>query len=266
MKDNNRFLYKEFNKLWWILGFIWILPAAGIIFVLVINIDFSSLGPFGDFIAGTTVPLLTFISFLAIVITLKLQREQIDNQRRDFQEQLKQQEYLQKVENRVYIDYTQDSLPLLLSQNNFENYKILLHRDIYRIIKHNDQEYLDNLNAEFVQLNYYGKAECVLDVYIGIYILDAIEGEYRDEIYITGFNKEQKIYIPLFLKEDRERKVLTKLEVIYSTLFNERIKFVANVEQKKETYSLITNENEKTFYERQMRAEYYLTPGWKKND
>jgi hypothetical protein len=50
---------------------------TGIVLIYCFNIDFQLLGPFGDFVAGTTVPILTLISFLAIVATLLMQQEQI---------------------------------------------------------------------------------------------------------------------------------------------------------------------------------------------
>ncbi|KMY49585.1 putative phage abortive infection protein [Peribacillus loiseleuriae] len=70
----------ELTTLWYCLFLVPIPGVLGIIAIKAFHIDFSYLGPFGDFFAGTTVPILTFISFLAIVITLKMQKEQLEMQ------------------------------------------------------------------------------------------------------------------------------------------------------------------------------------------
>ncbi|MFF2287276.1 hypothetical protein [Peribacillus butanolivorans] len=77
-----------FNKRTLYLSLI-LVPLSLIIGIGIIKkwgINFADLGPYGDFLAGTTVPILTFISFLALVMTLNLQKEQIDNQRKEFKE------------------------------------------------------------------------------------------------------------------------------------------------------------------------------------
>ncbi|WP_191556435.1 putative phage abortive infection protein [Metabacillus idriensis] len=77
----------DLETLWKCLAFIWILPLSG---YLQFGWDFSKLGPYGDFVAGTTVPFLTFISFLGIVITLKMQRDQLELQRIELQNSIKE--------------------------------------------------------------------------------------------------------------------------------------------------------------------------------
>ncbi|MDC0706379.1 putative phage abortive infection protein [Priestia sp. AB] len=86
MEQNENFL----KKLWRYLNFIWALPLLGIILVSVFNLDFSSLGTFGDFVAGTTVPLLTFVSFLAVVGTLRMQKDQLEMQRQELQNSIEE--------------------------------------------------------------------------------------------------------------------------------------------------------------------------------
>lgn len=50
--------------------------------------DFTLLGPYGDFFAGTTVPILTFISFLAVIITINQQQEQLKTQKQEIQKNI----------------------------------------------------------------------------------------------------------------------------------------------------------------------------------
>lgn len=75
--------FKELKTLWYLLFLVWVLPCLGIYLIYRKGLDFKELGPYGDFVAGTIVPFLTFISFLAIVITLRLQREQLEMQRKE---------------------------------------------------------------------------------------------------------------------------------------------------------------------------------------
>lgn len=65
------------KTLWLLLILILIFPPVGYFLVRQVGWSFDDLGPSGNFIAGTTVPILTFISFLALVITLRVQMQQL---------------------------------------------------------------------------------------------------------------------------------------------------------------------------------------------
>jgi hypothetical protein len=80
----------DLETLWMCLKFVWVIPLLGIILVFGADIKFNELGPFGDFIAGTTVPLLTLVSFLAIVVTLRMQKEQLEMQRQELQNSIEE--------------------------------------------------------------------------------------------------------------------------------------------------------------------------------
>lgn len=56
---------------------IFLLPLIGMLLANYYDIPFDKLGPYGDFIAGSTVPTVTFFSFWALLKTLKLQNEQL---------------------------------------------------------------------------------------------------------------------------------------------------------------------------------------------
>lgn len=82
--DKNLKKFDDYLKtLWGLLILIVISPTAGYFLVKRQGWSFVDLGPFGDFIAGTTVPILTFISFLALVITLRVQMQQLRLQREE---------------------------------------------------------------------------------------------------------------------------------------------------------------------------------------
>lgn len=54
------------------------------LFLVYKGIDFQKLGPYGDFFAGSTVPVLTLVSFLAIIVTLRQQQDQLELQKKEF--------------------------------------------------------------------------------------------------------------------------------------------------------------------------------------
>jgi uncharacterized membrane protein len=127
-KRNSVFHIPEFKILWDILKFIWVIPLLGIIIICLYSADFSGLGPFGDFVAGTTVPLLTFISFLAIVITLRMQKEQLELQRIELKNSVEEMQATRKefeIQNKT------------LAVQRFENtffQMVSLHNDIVNSI------------------------------------------------------------------------------------------------------------------------------------
>lgn len=82
---------EDFSKvLWKWLCFIWVIPYIGIFLNWKFGLEVGQLGSYGDFIAGTTVPLLTFVSFLAIVRTLRVQEGQMSLQKKDLQSSINQ--------------------------------------------------------------------------------------------------------------------------------------------------------------------------------
>jgi hypothetical protein len=81
---------------WTIVKNMWVLPVMGFFLVDGLKLDFNQLGPFGDFIAGTIVPVLTFASFLMVVATLGLQREQLEIQSRELRNSIEEMQSTRK--------------------------------------------------------------------------------------------------------------------------------------------------------------------------
>ncbi|OIK03929.1 putative phage abortive infection protein [Bacillus sp. MUM 13] len=86
-KSKDNFFIPELKIVWSWVRFLWVLPLLGIILVNshIKWLDFTQLGPFGDFASGTLVPTLTFVSFLALLVTLRMQKEQLDIQKEEMQ-------------------------------------------------------------------------------------------------------------------------------------------------------------------------------------
>ncbi|MGG3480572.1 hypothetical protein ABES21_24155 [Peribacillus frigoritolerans] len=59
-------------------------PVVGWILVKEKGVDFGDLGTFGDFLGGSTVPLLTFITILLLIRTIRIQSNQLDVQKDEF--------------------------------------------------------------------------------------------------------------------------------------------------------------------------------------
>ncbi|MEC0347988.1 hypothetical protein [Peribacillus frigoritolerans] len=59
-------------------------PVIGWILVKEKGFKFGELGTFGDFLGASTVPLLTFITILLLIRTIRLQSNQLDIQKEEF--------------------------------------------------------------------------------------------------------------------------------------------------------------------------------------
>lgn len=72
-------------------------PVIGWILVKEKGFDFEGLGTFGDFLGGSTVPLLTFITVLLLIRTVSLQSHQLDVQKQEFKLLTKEMEDTKEV-------------------------------------------------------------------------------------------------------------------------------------------------------------------------
>lgn len=59
-------------------------PVIGWILVKEKGYSFSELGTFGDFLGGSTVPLLTFITILLLIRTIRIQNNQLKIQKEEY--------------------------------------------------------------------------------------------------------------------------------------------------------------------------------------
>jgi hypothetical protein len=88
---------KHLEKLIKSLRFSWIPIAAGILLVKVVGWEFDDLGPFGDFLAGSTVPLFTLVSSIGVILTLRMQQKQLEMQREELQNSIVEMQETRKV-------------------------------------------------------------------------------------------------------------------------------------------------------------------------
>ena len=96
--------------------------------VYVFKIDFSVLGPFGDFASGTTVPLLTFVSFLAVVATLRMQKDQLEMQKKEIQNSI-----VEMQETRKEMQEQSKTLSIQRFESTFFN-MVNLHNEIVKTL------------------------------------------------------------------------------------------------------------------------------------
>ncbi|MCP3029682.1 hypothetical protein [Halobacillus sp. A5] len=185
-------------------------------------------------------------------------RIQIKNQEQLVTEQLAQEKHLQRMENRTFVDYTMFQGPLLMEGRPGDSTRILLHERISLIIKSRSNEWLQKQKALFIKVDYYGKAPCILDVHFTMEI-QSEEEAYTITAYKNGINKEDHIFIPVSLAGGTEQ--LTKLEVKYTTLFNENLMFVSDLINKIERYYSLEGGVETLLYEREFNSESYMFPG-----
>jgi hypothetical protein len=111
---------------WLFMKLAFFIPFFGILFVKIFRINFEELGPFGDFLAGTTVPFLTLSSFMLIAATLLMQQHQLKLQKEELQ--LTREEYSKT--NEAFEEQNKT-----LSIQRFENtffQMVSLHNDILK--------------------------------------------------------------------------------------------------------------------------------------
>jgi Putative phage abortive infection protein len=106
-----------------------IIPFFGIVLVKFLGFNFEDLGPFGDFISGSSVPILTFSSFLLVSATLLMQQHQLNLQKEELR--LTREEYSKT--NEAFFEQNK-----MISIQRFENtffQLISLHNEILQAIK-----------------------------------------------------------------------------------------------------------------------------------
>jgi Putative phage abortive infection protein len=108
---------KKYSKLAWFFSFVTlIIPILGLVMVKVLKVDFEKLGPYGDFVAGSTVPLLTFSSFVLLTATLITQQVQLKVQMKELK--LTREEY---AKTNKELDEQNKTLLLQRFENTFFN-------------------------------------------------------------------------------------------------------------------------------------------------
>lgn len=189
--------------------------------------------------------------------------KQMEIQAQQVKEQMENEINALKLSNRVFIDYTMDVQQLLLSGRDEDENKILLPRDFNNFIRHNPNDYLEDQEVSFIKLQYYGSAECVLDMKIKMKrsSLENHPDEQWDYMYLTGWRKDHNVFIPVSKSNREEARALLMLEIEYTTLLQETLRFTSDLVNKAEKCVLIKNGVEQVIYERELHNEYYILPG-----
>jgi Putative phage abortive infection protein len=167
----------EMKRAWRIVKSFWILPVLGIILIKTIGIDFAQLGPFGDFVAGTIVPILTFASFLMVVATLGMQREQLEMQSTELRNSIEEMKTTRK-------EFEEQNKTMAVQR--FENtffQMVNLHNQIVSSMQINGQYPKTGKNVfpfifEFLKHSYNRKRE--RDLFTGTELIDWIRESYEE--------------------------------------------------------------------------------------
>ena len=211
-----------------------------------------------------------FGAIVGVMAAVLISRTQIKSSKEDLLEQIKEQNkqvkkrinneiYVQKLSTRVFINYTLTYDDAILSTKNEDDNEILLHYQMNKFIEHNDNEFLKTAITQFVRIEYFGSAEAILDVSIRLVLQQEDETQYVGHIYRTGIKKDRNVYISLHPAE--AKSVLTKIVMEYTTLSQERIKFISDLLNNKEEYLLVENGNEELIYAKDVPYETYINPG-----
>ncbi|MFQ6391314.1 putative phage abortive infection protein [Priestia aryabhattai] len=105
---------------------------AGVILVKWAGVNFTELGSFGDFFAGSTVPIFTLVSFIGLIITLRMQKQQLEMQRQELQNSI-----LEMQETRREIKEQGQTMALQRFESTFFN-MLSLHNEIIKSLSARD--------------------------------------------------------------------------------------------------------------------------------
>ncbi|MFJ7932116.1 putative phage abortive infection protein [Peribacillus sp. NPDC096448] len=98
MTEEEKRQYEEhLRKLIRTLNWSWMPIVLGTILVVGFKWNFEDLGPFGDFLAGSTVPLFTFVSAIGVILTLRLQQRQLEMQHEELKNSIMEIQETRKV-------------------------------------------------------------------------------------------------------------------------------------------------------------------------
>lgn len=131
----------ELKAAWRMVKFLWVLPLLGFFLIKILKVDFGDYGPYGDFVAGTLVPVLTFASFLMIVATLGMQKEQLELQRRELRSSIDEMKATRKE-----FEVQNKTLSIQRFENTFFN-MVSLHNQIIESIHYGGQYQKDGRKA-----------------------------------------------------------------------------------------------------------------------
>ncbi|MCM3005874.1 putative phage abortive infection protein [Priestia koreensis] len=181
-----------------------------------LSIGFDKMGPFGDFLAGTTVPTLTLISIIFLYKTLKLQQKQIEDQRLAAENQKKDSE-----QNRELINIQQ-------FESTFFNFLNLYHQNLssIEVVGKKDIDFFEEFIEKF--------QEC----YKILYLKQGDDKTYKnDNIFLTEkeyINRIQKTFELLPLKYKSSMMSYNKNLYYLITFIDESttIKYENNAKQK----------------------------------
>lgn len=98
----------------------------GIVLVKEMHVNFEKLGPFGDFLAGSTVPVFTLVSFIGLILTLRMQKQQLEMQRQELQNSI-----VEMQETRKEIKEQGQTMALQRFESTFFN-MLALHNEIVK--------------------------------------------------------------------------------------------------------------------------------------
>lgn len=217
------------------------------------------IGFFGSYSGGIIGGL---VAFGVAKIQVKNNKEDVNNQIEFEKEKNIKNKAL---EERVYLDYTLDFGSVILNEIKPENNYILLHHKIDRFIHHNPNEYLSEQMASLLKTRFYGSASCILDLSITIKLSTQIDEDSEVETNVetmsmSGLNSFETIFVPLHLLSEMTSLIYVEFE--YTTLGNERIRYVSDlIEESEEYFKVLEDEKLLSLKKKEFKNESYIVPG-----
>ncbi|ULM98821.1 hypothetical protein L8956_09100 [Peribacillus frigoritolerans] len=190
-------------------------PVLGWILVKEKGVEFGDLGTFGDFLGGSTVPLLTFITILLLIRTIRIQSNQLDVQKDEFtllrEEMASTKEALQEQGKTAKIQRFENSF--FIQINELRNIKSNITKELYEhLVKHATKMVFDSDKLSFKDMMLYLDEQIELRVSANTAVILSQSKMEKDSP--NYFHEYGKIYVQAYNHTIRD---IEKLEDIIST-------------------------------------------------
>ncbi|QCR33136.1 hypothetical protein [Lysinibacillus sp. SGAir0095] len=210
-------------------------------------------------------PWLGFLgSFLGFIGAISIALLNNSNQKkRDFEQE--------KKNNRSFILLHDFHGPLgLKTIKTHENSRLIRTEGYESLLGKVSKVDFDSTSTSYIKISQFGNSDVILNCNICISSMDDDSNKFPDIVVNTGIIEKQiELFIPVVPSEIEKGQVinLTKIVIEYSTLMNERMKYIMDFDRLKEFHFVINEKNEDvTLFEFDITGSKWSYPNKSKND
>jgi hypothetical protein len=138
--------------------------------------------------------------------------------------------------------------------------RIILTNDYDQVTKALSKDQLKELRTSFYKITHHGTPDIILNCNIKIFLKNE-QGEDLPviESHLGVIEKEEEVFIPLYIKGEKQ-VFPRKAELLYTTVSGERMFYLYDVENGKEGYWLINNNDKEKIFEFELKNSNWIYP------